>query len=81
MLSTRVDERRNIENDGEPLPRRAIATGLKKAGGRKSIQGWPAGDAKNSEDTMKFPLEKAGEAYERMMSNRARFRVVLSVTE
>jgi len=28
-----------------------------------------------------FPLEKAGEAYERMMSNRARFRVVLSVTE
>ena len=52
------------------------------------------GDAKDFEDTMNFsattgvrprietfPLEKAGEAYERMMSNRARFRVVLSVTE
>ncbi|MFB3078160.1 MAG: alcohol dehydrogenase, partial [Lysobacterales bacterium] len=62
--------------------------------GRKSIQGWPAGNAKDSEDAMNFsvttgvrprietfPLEKAGEAYERMMSNRARFRVVLSVTE
>jgi len=67
---------------------------LQLIGGRKSIQGWPAGDAKDSEDTMNFSattgvrprietfaLEKAGEAYERTMSNRARFRVVLSVTE
>jgi D-arabinose 1-dehydrogenase-like Zn-dependent alcohol dehydrogenase len=27
-----------------------------------------------------FPLEKAAEAYQRMMSGKARFRVVLNVT-
>ena len=75
---------------GEPIE----VSPFQLIGGRKSIQGWPSGDAKDSEDTMNFsatagvrprietfPLEKAGEAYERMMSNRARFRVVLSVTE
>ena len=60
--------------------------------GRKSIQGWASGTAKDSEDTMqfsalsgvrpmieKFPLEKAAEAYEQMISGRARFRVVLTM--
>jgi D-arabinose 1-dehydrogenase-like Zn-dependent alcohol dehydrogenase len=60
-------------------------------GGRKSVQGWPSGSSIDSEDTMAFsamtgvrpmteeyPLEKAAEAYERMMSNKARFRVVLT---
>jgi D-arabinose 1-dehydrogenase-like Zn-dependent alcohol dehydrogenase len=58
--------------------------------GRKSIKGWPSGTAKDSEDTLKFsaltgirpmieryPLERAAEAYDRMMSGGARFRVVL----
>ena len=58
--------------------------------GRRAIQGWASGTAKDSEDTMRFsalagvrpmieryPLEKANEAYEQMMSGRARFRVVL----
>ncbi|MGC4053810.1 MAG: alcohol dehydrogenase [Paludibaculum sp.] len=57
---------------------------------RQSIRGWPSGTSIESEDTLKFseitgvlpliekyPLEKAGEAYERMMSGKARFRVVL----
>jgi D-arabinose 1-dehydrogenase-like Zn-dependent alcohol dehydrogenase len=57
---------------------------------RQSIQGWPSGTAIDSEDTLKFsaamgvkplietyPLEKAAEAYDRMMSGKARFRVVL----
>lgn len=58
--------------------------------GRKSISGWPSGTAKDSEDTLdfsaltgtvpmieEFPLEKVNEAYEQMISNKARFRVVL----
>lgn len=58
--------------------------------GRKSISGWPSGTAKDSEDTLafsaltgtlpmieEFPLDKVNEAYERMLSNKARFRVVL----
>ncbi|HTV95417.1 MAG TPA: alcohol dehydrogenase [Steroidobacteraceae bacterium] len=58
---------------------------------RRSISGWPSGTASDSEDTLRFslltdirpmietfPLERAAEAYERMMSGRARFRVVLT---
>jgi D-arabinose 1-dehydrogenase-like Zn-dependent alcohol dehydrogenase len=58
--------------------------------GRRSIRGWASGHAADSEDTMNFaaltgvrprietfPLAKAAEAYERMISNKARFRVVL----
>jgi D-arabinose 1-dehydrogenase-like Zn-dependent alcohol dehydrogenase len=61
-------------------------------GGKKTIQGWPSGTAKDSEDTLrfsaqsgvrpmieKFPLEKVKEAYDRMMSGKARFRVVLTI--
>jgi D-arabinose 1-dehydrogenase-like Zn-dependent alcohol dehydrogenase len=61
--------------------------------GRKSLQGWASGTAADSEDTMqfsalsgvrpmieKFPLEKAAEAYEQMISGRARFRVVLTMS-
>jgi D-arabinose 1-dehydrogenase-like Zn-dependent alcohol dehydrogenase len=61
-------------------------------GGRRSVAGWPSGTAVDSEDTMGFsvlanirplietyPLERAAEAYERMMSGKARFRVVLTM--
>jgi D-arabinose 1-dehydrogenase-like Zn-dependent alcohol dehydrogenase len=61
-------------------------------GARRSIAGWPSGTASDSEDTMAFsvlsevrplietyPLERAAEAYERMMSGKARFRVVLTM--
>ncbi len=60
-------------------------------GERQSIAGWPSGSSIDSEDTLAFsalsgvrpmtevyPLERAAEAYERMMSNKARFRVVLT---
>jgi D-arabinose 1-dehydrogenase-like Zn-dependent alcohol dehydrogenase len=60
-------------------------------GARRSITGWPSGTALDSEDTLNFsvlsnvrpmietyPLEKAAEAYQRMMSGKARFRVVLT---
>ncbi len=56
----------------------------------QSIQGWASGTSIDSEDTLKFsaltgvrplieryPLERAAEAYERMMSGGARFRVVV----
>ena len=59
---------------------------------RKSVRGWPSGTAIDSEDTLKFseitgvlplietyPLEKAADAYDRMMSGKARFRVVLDM--
>lgn len=71
---------------GEPLS----VNVMPMIGLRQSIQGWPSGAAIDSEDTLKFsantgvrplieryPLEKANEAYERMMSGKARFRVVL----
>ncbi len=58
---------------------------------RLSIVGWPSGTGMDSEDTLNFsalsgikpmveeyPLEKAPEAFERMMSGKARFRVVLT---
>jgi D-arabinose 1-dehydrogenase-like Zn-dependent alcohol dehydrogenase len=67
-------------------------TPLQLIGGRKNIQGWPSGTAKDSEDTLqfsslsgvrpmieKYPLEKAAEAYEQMISGKARFRVVLTM--
>jgi D-arabinose 1-dehydrogenase-like Zn-dependent alcohol dehydrogenase len=59
--------------------------------GRRSIMGWPSGTSIDSQDTLRFsaltgvrsmnevfPLERAAEAYERMMSGKARFRVVLT---
>jgi D-arabinose 1-dehydrogenase-like Zn-dependent alcohol dehydrogenase len=60
-------------------------------GRRRSIQGWPSGTSMDSQDTMAFsslagvhsmnevfPLDRAGEAYERMIGGGARFRVVLT---
>jgi len=58
----------------------------------RSIEGWAAGTPADSDDTLRFaelsgvramietyPLEKAGEAYARMMSGKAQFRVVLTM--
>jgi D-arabinose 1-dehydrogenase-like Zn-dependent alcohol dehydrogenase len=60
--------------------------------GSRTIQGWAGGTPADSEDTLhfaelsgvrpmieKYPLEKAGEAYARMMSGKAQFRVVLTM--
>ncbi|HZB88884.1 MAG TPA: alcohol dehydrogenase [Terracidiphilus sp.] len=59
--------------------------------GRRTVAGWPSGTGMDSEDTLNFsalagikpmvetyPLEKAEEAYDRMMSGKARFRVVIT---
>ena len=67
-------------------------TPIQLIGGRLSLQGWASGIATDSEDTLQFsalsgvrpmiekiPLEKAAEAYEQMISGRARFRVVLTM--
>ena len=61
--------------------------------GRRSIMGWPSGSSIDSQDTLSFslltgvramnevfPLERAAEAYDHMMSGKARFRVVLTTT-
>ena len=60
--------------------------------GMRSVKGWYSGTAIDSQDTLNFsllsgvrsmnevyPLERAAEAYERMMSGKARFRVVLDM--
>jgi D-arabinose 1-dehydrogenase-like Zn-dependent alcohol dehydrogenase len=59
--------------------------------GRRSIVGWPSGSSIDSQDTLSFsilsgvramsevfPLERAAEAYEHMMSGKARFRAILT---
>jgi D-arabinose 1-dehydrogenase-like Zn-dependent alcohol dehydrogenase len=59
---------------------------------RRGIQGWPSGTARDSQDTLefsafsgvrpmieKYPLEKVKEAFERMESGNAQFRVVLTM--
>jgi D-arabinose 1-dehydrogenase-like Zn-dependent alcohol dehydrogenase len=59
--------------------------------GRRSIVGWPSGTSIDSQDTLNFsvlsgvrsmneifPVERASEAYDLMMSGKARFRVVLT---
>jgi D-arabinose 1-dehydrogenase-like Zn-dependent alcohol dehydrogenase len=67
-------------------------TSIQLIGGSKSIQGWAAGTPADSEDTLRFaelsgvrpmietyPLERAAEAYARMLSGKAEFRVVLTM--
>jgi D-arabinose 1-dehydrogenase-like Zn-dependent alcohol dehydrogenase len=59
--------------------------------GRRSIMGWYSGSSIDSQDTLSFsalsgvrpmneifPLERAAEAYERMMNGKVRFRAVLT---
>ncbi|MGA9487494.1 MAG: alcohol dehydrogenase, partial [Methylocella sp.] len=61
-------------------------------GKRASVLGWYGGTAADSEDTLSFsqlnkitsmneiyPLDEAQAAYDRMMSGKARFRVVLKI--
>jgi D-arabinose 1-dehydrogenase-like Zn-dependent alcohol dehydrogenase len=67
-------------------------TPLQLISGSRGIQGWASGTPADSEDTLHFaeisgvrpmietyPLEKAAEAYERMLSGKAQFRVVLTM--
>src|SRR5437016_4151394 len=61
-------------------------------GGQLAVKGWYSGMSIDSEDTLAFsartgvqsmnetfPFERVNEAYERMMSGKARFRVVLTM--
>ena len=67
-------------------------TPIQLISGSRTIQGWAAGTPADSEDTLHFaelsgvrpmietyPLENAAEAYARMMSGKAEFRVVLTM--
>jgi D-arabinose 1-dehydrogenase-like Zn-dependent alcohol dehydrogenase len=71
---------------GEPL---AVSPG-QLIGGNRTIHGHASGSSMDSEDTLAFsaltgvrpmietmPLEQAADAYDRMMGNKARFRMVL----
>ena len=77
-----------IGASGDPL----AINGIELLSLRKAVQGWPSGTAMDSEDTLRFsalsgvrpmiekyPLTKAAEGYERMLSGKARFRVVLTM--
>jgi D-arabinose 1-dehydrogenase-like Zn-dependent alcohol dehydrogenase len=72
----------------EPMEVNAIPLVL----GKRSIQGWSSGSSIDWEDTLRFsvltgvramiekyPMAKAKEAYERMSSGKAEFRVVLTM--
>lgn len=72
---------------GEPLTVGAIPLIM----GRRSVAGWYSGTARDSQDTLefssvsgvrpmteRFALEQVTEAYDRMLSGKARFRVVLT---
>lgn len=72
----------------EPIPVQSPRLIMK----RQRVQGWPSGNPQDSQDTLAFsalsgvrsrnevfPLDRAADAYERMMSNHARFRVVLKM--
>jgi D-arabinose 1-dehydrogenase-like Zn-dependent alcohol dehydrogenase len=61
--------------------------------GSKVIHGWASGTARDSQDTLEFsalsgvrpmieryPLAKAADAYQQMISGKARFRVVLTMS-
>jgi D-arabinose 1-dehydrogenase-like Zn-dependent alcohol dehydrogenase len=67
-------------------------TPIQLISGSRTIQGWASGTPADSEDTLRFaeltgvrpmietyPLEKAAEAYARMLSGDAQFRVVLTM--
>ncbi|MGH9523127.1 MAG: alcohol dehydrogenase [Terriglobales bacterium] len=73
--------------DFTPMPLSTLGLIGKRAG----VYGWPSGSSIDSEDTMlfsamtgvrpmteTFPLDQAQQAYDRMMSNQARFRVVIT---
>jgi D-arabinose 1-dehydrogenase-like Zn-dependent alcohol dehydrogenase len=73
-------------------PEPFAVSSLQLIGARKSIIGWPSGTSKNSEDTLKFaaangvrpmievfPLERAADGYQHMISGKVRFRSVLKV--
>jgi D-arabinose 1-dehydrogenase-like Zn-dependent alcohol dehydrogenase len=62
--------------------------------GSLAVKGWYSGMSIDSEDTLRFsvltgvrsmnevfPLDRVGEAYERMISGKAKFRVVLSMEQ
>lgn len=72
----------------EPFPVSALPLII----GRRSINGWPSGTARDSEDTLNFsvlsgvrpmietfPLSKVAEAYDSMKTGKARFRAVLTM--
>ena len=74
--------------DSDPIE----VTPLQLIGKTRSIEGWIAGTPLDCEDALRcaeltgvrpmietYPLERAGEAYARMMSGRAQFRVVLTM--
>ena len=62
--------------------------------GCRSVKGWYSGTSIDSQDTLAFskragvrsmnetfPLDRVAEAYDHMMSGKARFRVVLTIAE
>jgi D-arabinose 1-dehydrogenase-like Zn-dependent alcohol dehydrogenase len=69
-------------------------TPIQLIGQRRSVQGWPSGTSRDSEDTLifsqrtgvrpmieRFPLARAAEAYDRMMNGTVRFRAVLTMAK
>ncbi|GKS64152.1 hypothetical protein YTPLAS72_14560 [Nitrospira sp.] len=75
---------------GDPITLNAVTLITQRA----SVQGWPSGTAKDSEETLRFsalarvrpmieryPLHRAAEAYQHMMNGEVRFRAVLAMSD
>jgi D-arabinose 1-dehydrogenase-like Zn-dependent alcohol dehydrogenase len=73
----------------EPL----TVTPLQLIGGSKTVRGWASGHARDSQDALEFsalsgvrpmieryPLQKAADGYQQMITGKARFRVVLTMS-
>lgn len=77
-----------VAGSGDAMP----LSPVQMLNGRRAVRGWTAGQAKDSEETIRFsvltdvrpmietfPLEQANEAFEKMMSSSVRFRAVLTM--
>jgi alcohol dehydrogenase/propanol-preferring alcohol dehydrogenase len=77
-----------VAASGEPIE----VSPMQLIDARRSIAGWPSGDASDSEDTLEFcaqsdiepmietyDLDEVDEAYDRMMNSEVRFRSVLTM--
>jgi D-arabinose 1-dehydrogenase-like Zn-dependent alcohol dehydrogenase len=82
-----------MESSWWSAPRSTIeVTPVQLISGSRTIRGWASGTPADSEDTLRlaelsgvrpmietYPLEEAAEAYARMVSGKAEFRVVLTM--
>ena len=87
-----LSARDRLHHQAEGAIRDALERRIALLTTNRSVKGWYSGTSIDSQDTLAFsqragvrsmnetyPFEKVSEAYDRMMSGKARFRVVLTI--